>query len=57
MHASDKREKLDQELTGVLETGRRGGEELRNKSRELSDENRAIPFFFERSTFLFVFVY
>jgi len=51
------REKLDQELAGALEIERRPGEELSNKSRELSGENRAIPFFFDCSTFLFLFVY
>jgi len=51
------REKLDQELAGALETGRRAGEELSNRSRELSGENRAISFFFDCSTFLFMFVY
>jgi len=44
LHTSDKREKLDQELARALDTGRRAGEELSNKSRELSGENRAIPF-------------
>jgi len=51
------KEKLDQELAGALETARRGGEELSNKSWELSGEIRAIPFFFDYSTFHFLFIY
>jgi len=45
------KEKLDQELAGALETGRRAGEELSNKSREVTGKNR-MPFFFVCSTFL-----
>jgi len=45
------KEKLDQELAGALETGRRAGEELSNKNRELTGKNR-MSFFFVYSTFL-----
>jgi len=33
------KERLDQERAGALEAGRRAGEELSNKSRELAGEN------------------
>jgi len=50
-HLRQEKEKLDQELAGALETGRRAGEELSNKSRELTGKN-SMPFFFVYSTFL-----
>jgi len=43
------KEKLDQELAGALETGRRAGAELSYKNRELTGKNR-VPFFFVCST-------
>jgi len=54
-HLRQEKERLDQELAGALETGRRAGEELSNRNRELSGENRATPFLFDCSTFLFLF--
>ena len=39
------KEQLGQELAGALETGRRAGEELSNRNRELSGNNRATTFF------------
>jgi len=55
-HLRQVKERLDQELARALETGRRAGKELSNKNRELSGESRAIPFFLDCSTFLFLFV-
>jgi len=46
---------LGQELAGALETGRRAGEELSSRNRELSGDNRATPFSFGFSAFLFLF--
>jgi uncharacterized protein HemX len=39
------KEQLGQELAGALETERRAGEELSNRNRELSGNNRSTPFF------------
>jgi len=50
------KERLDQERAGALEAGRRGDEELRNKSRELSGEIR-VTLFFDYSTFLFLYLH
>jgi len=50
------KERLDQERAGALEAGRRAGEELNNKSRELSGENH-VTLFFDYSMFLFLCVY
>jgi hypothetical protein len=50
------KEQLGQELAGALETGRRAGEELSNRNRELSGNNRATPFLFGCSTFLSLFL-
>jgi hypothetical protein len=50
------KEKLDQELAGALETGRRAGEELSNKSRELTGKNR-VTLFFDCSMFLVLCVH
>jgi len=49
------KEQLGQELAGALETGRRAGEELSHRNRELSGKNRATPFLFGCFTFLFLF--
>ena len=38
------KEQLDRELAGALEAGRRTGEELGQRNRELSGNNRAAPF-------------
>jgi len=40
------KEQLGQELAGALEAGRRAGEELRHRNRELSGNSRAAPPFF-----------
>jgi len=50
------KEQLGQELAGALETGRRASEDLSNRNRELSSNNRATPFLFGCSTFLSLFV-
>jgi len=50
------KEQLSQELAEVLETGRRAGEELINRNRELSGHNRATSFLFGCSTFLSLFL-
>ena len=39
------KEQLGQELAGALEAGRRAGEELGQRNRELSGNNRAAPVF------------
>ena len=39
------KEQLGQELAGALEAGRRAGDELSHRDRELSGNNRATPFF------------
>jgi len=40
------KEQLGQELAGALEAGRRAGEELSHRNRELSGNNRAAPLLF-----------
>jgi len=50
------KEQLGQELVGALEAGRRAGEELSHRNRELSGNNRATPFSFGCSTFLSLFL-
>ena len=40
------KEQLGQELAGALEAGRRAGEELSHRNRELSGNNRGTPFLF-----------
>jgi len=45
------KEKLDQERASALEAGRRAGEELSNKNRELTGKDR-VTLFFDYSTFL-----
>jgi len=49
------KEQLGQELAEALETERRAGEELSNKSQELSGNNRATPLLFDCSMRLFLF--
>jgi len=45
------KERLDQERAGALEAGRQAGEELSNKSRELTGKNR-VTLFFDYPSFL-----
>jgi len=40
------KEQLSQELAGALEAGRRAGEELGHRNRELCGNNRAAPLFY-----------
>jgi hypothetical protein len=46
MRLRQEREQLSQELAGALEAGRRAGEELGHRNRELSGNNRGTPFLF-----------
>ena len=39
------KEQLGQDLAGALEAGRRAGEELGQRNRELSGNNRAAPLY------------
>ena len=39
------KEQIGQDLAEALEAGRRAGEELSHRNRELSSNNRAAPFF------------
>jgi len=40
----EERDRLDQERVGALETGRKAGEESKNKSRELAGKSRFALF-------------
>ena len=48
-------EQLGRELAEAMESGRRAGEELSNRTRELSGNNRATHFLLGRLTFLSLF--